>query len=88
MDQTVVNWILAAFSGVLGFLLRAIWQAVTDLQNSDKEITEKITAIEVLVAGNYIKRDEFDRAIQRIFGKLDHIDAKIDGKRDRDYTTR
>lgn len=88
MDQTIVNWLLAAFSGVLGFLLRAIWQAVTDLQNSDKEITEKITAIEVLVAGNYIKRDEFDRSIQRIFEKLDHIDAKIDGKRDRDYPTR
>jgi len=85
MDQTVVNWILAAFSGILGFLLRAIWQAVTDLQNSDKQIAEKITAIEVLVAGNYIKRDEFDRSIQRIFEKLDHIDEKIDGKRDRNY---
>jgi Flp pilus assembly protein CpaB len=83
MDQAIVNWLLAGLSGVLGFLLRAIWQAVRDLQESDKEITEKITAIEVLVAGNYIKREEFDKAIDRLFEKLDVIDRKLDNKADK-----
>ena len=83
MDQTIVNFLLAGLSGVLGFLLRAIWQAVRDLQASDKQITEKVTAIEVLVAGNYIRRDEFDKSIERIFDKLDAIDRKLDNKADK-----
>jgi hypothetical protein len=37
MDQTIVNWTLAGFGGLIGFLLNAVWQAVKDLQAADKE---------------------------------------------------
>jgi len=35
------------------------------------------------VAGEYVKREDFDRAIDRIFDKLDHIALKLDQKADR-----
>lgn len=50
MDQTVVNWMLAGFGGLIGFLLNAVWQAVKDLQKADKELTAKVAEIEVLEA--------------------------------------
>lgn len=34
MDQTIINWLLAGFSGLIGFLLNAVWQAVKDLQTA------------------------------------------------------
>jgi len=83
MDQTFINWVLAAFSGLTGFLLNAMWQAVKDLQKSDKQIVEKMGEIEVLVAGDYIKKSEFQNIINTLFAKLDRIDEKIDRKADK-----
>ena len=85
MDQQLINWLIAAFGGILGFILHAVWDAVKDLQKADKEMAEKVSNIEVLVAGNYVKKEEFDQSIQRLFEKLDHIDEKLDGKVDRKY---
>lgn len=83
MDQVIINWMLAGFGALIGFLLNAVWQAVKDLQKADKELAAKVSEIEVLVAGNYVKRDSFDGAVERIFQKLDHIEEKIDRKADK-----
>jgi len=34
MDQALVNWLLAGFGGLIGFLLNVVWQAVKDLQKA------------------------------------------------------
>jgi len=83
MDQTIINWLLAGFGGLIGFLLNAVWQAVKDLQRADTKLAEKVGQIEVLVAGNYVKRESFEDALTRIFQKLDHIENKLDGKADK-----
>lgn len=83
MDQTLINWLLGGFGGLVGFLLHAIWQAVKDLQTADKELTEKVSAIEVLVAGAYVKKDEFANMVTALFAKLDRIEDKVDRKVDK-----
>jgi hypothetical protein len=83
MDQSVINWILTGFGALLGFLLTAIWQAVKDLQVTDKNIAEKVNQIEVLMAKNYLQRDDFDHTIKALFKKLDKIEDKLDGKADK-----
>ncbi len=75
--QDFYNWVLTGFSAVLGFLLHAVWQATKDLQRADSELAKRVGEIEVLVAGNYVTRQEFDRAVDKLFAKLDAIDAKI-----------
>lgn len=72
---------IAAFFG--GWVVRNIHDAVKDLQIADRQLAEKVASIEVLVAGGYVKRDEFDRAVNAIFVKLDRIDEKISHKMDR-----
>ena len=81
--QEFVDWVLAGFSAVLGFLLNAVWQAVKDLQKADNELTKRVSEIEVLVAGNYVTRQEFDRVIDKLFDKLEQIDQKLDKKADK-----
>lgn len=83
MDQSVINWILGGFGALLGFIVKAVWDAVKDLQESDKDLAEKVSRIEVLVAGEYVKKDEFNQIMLRLFEKLDHIEAKIEQKQDK-----
>ena len=45
MDQALVNWLLAGFGGLIGFLLNVVWQAVKDLQKADKVLAERVGVI-------------------------------------------
>lgn len=81
--QELYNWILTGLSGVLGFLLHAVWEATKELQRADAELAKRVGEIEVLVAGNYVTRQEFERAIDKLFLKLEAIEMKLDKKADR-----
>ncbi len=83
MDQALVNWLLAGFGGLIGFLLNVVWQAVKDLQKADKVLAERVGEIEVLVAGSYITKTDFTQVTDAIFRKLDRIEDKLDGKADK-----
>lgn len=83
MDQMIINWLLAGFGTLIGFLLNAVWQVVKDLQTADKVLAEKVGSIEVLVAGAYVKKDEFADTVKALFAKLDKIEDKIDKKVDK-----
>lgn len=83
MDQALVNWLLAGFGGLIGFLLNVVWQAVKDLQKADKVLAERVGEIKVLVAGSYITKTDFTQVTDAIFRKLDRIEDKLDGKADK-----
>lgn len=72
---------LAAFLG--GWWMKVLHESVRDLQDADKRLADKVASIEVLVAGNYVKRDDFDKSLEAIFRKLDRIEDKLDGKADK-----
>lgn len=61
----------------LGAFLKWMYDSHKELRDADKDLADKVGKIEVLVAGQYITREEFERAVQRIFDKLDHIEMKI-----------
>ena len=83
MDQNIINWLLASFGALIGFLLKAVWQAVKDLQTADKELADRVGEIEVLVAGSYITKTDFTSVTDAIFRKLDRIEDKLDSKVDK-----
>lgn len=83
MDQTIINWLLAGFGALIGFLLNAVWQAVKDLQTADTRLTAKVAEIEILVAGDYLRRDDFTHTVEALFKKLDKIEDKLDKKADK-----
>lgn len=60
--------------GVLGgWTLNTVWEAVKDLQQADKELAEKVGQIEVLVAGRYVTREDFNQVLNQVFERLDRI---------------
>ena len=83
MTQELFNIVIGVAGALGGWWLKVMWETLKDLQTADKELMDKVSKIEVLVAGAYVKRDEFDRALTRLFEKLDHIDSKLDSKADK-----
>lgn len=81
--QSAFNTLLIVFSGLVGWLLRTLYSSMKDLTAADKELTDKVQAIEVLVAGHYPTRTEFESKIDAVFRKLDSIESKIDRKVDK-----
>ena len=83
MEQTVFNWAVGIAGTLSGIIITALWTAVKDLQTGDAKLTEKISQIEVLVVGNYIKRDELEKHINGLYEFLRRIEDKIDRKADK-----
>ena len=80
VEQEIINWGLAIISAGTGFWVKVVWDALSELRSADTELADKVAKIEVLVAGKYVTREEFDRAVQRIFTKLDTIELHLTGK--------
>ena len=81
--QTLFNIIVSLCAMLGGWMLKSVQTSIENLHAADNELATKIQSIEVLVAGNYVKRDDMDRSITAIFTKLDRIETKLDGKVDK-----
>jgi hypothetical protein len=84
LDQTLLNWLIFTLGAIMSAILHTIWGAVKDLRAEDKAISQKLAAIQILVAGDYIRKQEFDRVIDRLFVKLDNIEASLVSKQDKE----
>ena len=73
MDQMTFNYIVGIAGFLGGFILHAMWNSLRDLQIADKALVDRVAAIEVLVAGKYVPREEFDKTMAALFRKLDDI---------------
>lgn len=83
MSQTMINAIIGGFAAAVAFILRVIWEGLRELQKADVDLAAKISEIQLLVAGSYVKKDELDGVIKALFTKLDKIEDKLDKKVDR-----
>jgi len=81
--QVLFNVAMGFIMALFGWFLRVSWDALSTLQQQDRELADKVARIEVLVAGEYVKKEDFERVIERLFDKLDHIEIKIDNKADK-----
>jgi hypothetical protein len=46
-------------------------------------LADKVSEVEILVAGSYVKRDELSAMTNALFAKLDRIEEKLDKKVDK-----
>lgn len=81
--QLIFNLVIGVAGALGGWWLKVVWDALKDLQEADKALVEKVASIEVLVAGRYTTREEFDRNLNAVFVKLDRIYELLSQKADR-----
>jgi hypothetical protein len=83
ITQSVVNWTIGVVGSVSGVLAKVLWGNIEALQKRDDELSYQIAKVELLVAGNYVNKDDFEKAMDKVIMKLDKIDDKIDRKADK-----
>jgi hypothetical protein len=84
MDMQVFFNIVVGVAGAMGgWILNTIWGEIKCMQEADTVLADKVARIEILVAGQYCKREDMDRLSTAIFAKLDRIEDKLDAKVDK-----
>lgn len=81
--QMMFNIGIGLISAMLGWWLNTVWSSLKELQAADRDLAEKVASIEVLVAGQYVTREEFNTVLGQVFSKLDRIIEKLNEKADR-----
>lgn len=81
--QVAFNIALGIISVLGGLVLRIIWQGQEDQREAHRKLSETVTNIQVLVAGEYMKRDEMRSMLDAVFKKLDKIYDKLETKVDK-----
>lgn len=84
MDQNMFNIAVGIAGALGGWWMKAMWEAVKDLKEADDKLTAQVSDLKVLVAGDYVRREMFDRLSDAIFAKLDRIESKLDHKVDKE----
>ena len=82
-EQQFFNLAFTIIGALGGWWMRVMWQSLKELQQQDSKLADKVGNIEVVVAGQYVKRDDMNRDIATIFAKLDRIEDKINKKADK-----
>lgn len=82
-NQQLFNMVFAVAGALGGWWMKAIWESVKDLNKADQELSSQVSDLKVLVAGGYVRTEQFDSMSKAIFTKLDRIEDKLDGKVDK-----
>lgn len=73
IPSMVLDALIGAFGALAMWILGVAYNSLRDLQRADKELADKVSSIEVLVAGTYVTREEFLNTLNEVFAKLDRI---------------
>ena len=77
------NAIFALAGALGGWWMKAMWESLKDLEKADRNLNATVSDLKVLVAGQYVKTEAFDKLTAAIFAKLGRIEDKLDGKVDK-----
>lgn len=75
--QALFNLLGGLISGALLWMLKTLWSRI-------HHQSERISALEVLVAGKYVTRDDYQRTSEAMFAQLRRIEDKLDRKADKE----
>ena len=59
MDQTILNWVFGVAGAATGWILKVLWDAVSDLKRDIRQIERDIPSI-------YVRRDDFRDAVREL----------------------
>lgn len=84
VDQQMFNIVFVVAGALGGWWMKAIWETLKELQHADRSLSKEVSDLTVLVAGQYVKSETFDKTITALFTKLDRIEDKLDHKVDKE----
>ena len=83
IDQNIFNIVIGAAGALGGWFLKLLYDQIRTLQYDNRRFSDKVSSIEVLIAGQYVTFTQFNDVVRTINAKLDCISEKIDRKADK-----
>lgn len=83
MFQLFFNVGIALIGFLGGWMVTSINKRLDNQDTRMHSMSNKVQAIEVVLAGTYVKREDLEKLGNSIFTKLDIISAKLDTKLDK-----
>jgi len=78
MDQNFINILIAVVGVLMGWVLKVIWEGIKDLRADGTVRDNRLTELEILVAGKYVTRDDFSIVISKLDDIRDRLALKAD----------
>jgi len=93
--QTLINIAVPLMLLIGSGFSRVLWGILTDLKQSNKDLTDKVYKMDAEIAGDYVKRSEFNQSrvefaqsVDKLSKKLDEINQNITLRFDSFYLSR
>lgn len=83
IDTQFIYLLAGVIIAVFGWFQRQILTKINDLERQDASLGEKFSKLELLVSGEYIRRNELKGILEAVFAKLDKIMDKLESKQDK-----
>lgn len=81
--QDAFNAVIGGAGVVGGWLLKALYAEIQSLRKEDKALAREVSDLKVIVAGDYVRREDLEKLSDALFAKLDRIEGKVDRKADK-----
>lgn len=72
MEQSLINWLFTAAGTALGWVLKIVWDAITDLKKDMKDLNKEVHEDFVRKEDYRVDIAEVKQMLARIFDKLDN----------------
>lgn len=82
-QQTAINILFATCGAFGGVIMHRLWVSIDNLTHQYQILADKVQAIEILVSGRYVQRQELADLGVRLFSALERIETKLDRKVDK-----
>lgn len=76
MEQSLLNWIFGVAGTAFGWILKIVWDAITDLKKDMKDLNKEVHE-------DFVRKDDYRVDIAEIKGMLARIFDKLDTKVDK-----
>lgn len=81
--DTVVDVVIGVFLTLIGWIVKDVKDDHKELAAKHDKLEEKLQQTALNVAGDYLKRDEFNETANQMFKKLDEIQTMLYKKADK-----
>lgn len=76
MEQSIINWLFTAAGTALGWVMKIVWDAITDLKKDMKDLNKEVHE-------DFVRKDDYRVDIAEVKQMLARIFDKLDNKVDK-----
>lgn len=75
--QTAFNVAVTLIGFLGGWILKSVTDTLKEMRADNHSLRNKVQAMEILVAGSYVRREDLEKFGETMFRKLDKLEERV-----------